>query len=185
MHKAQGAEYPVVVLPLVKDHFPMLRRAFLYTAVSRAKRLLVLVGSSELLAEAVRRPLAQKRRTAISSRIISEERADGVSRCRRTSSRTTPRPYCPLHSVKPANATSVVCPADTWRSSVALLTYLIASFGALIRAFRFSKNPHPFGFLAEARSLRAGEALTVVSAAPRALWVPCFVPKPLHVAAQR
>ena len=57
----------------------MLRRALLYTAVSRAKRLLVLVGSSELLAEAVRRPLAQKRRTAISSRIIADERADGVS----------------------------------------------------------------------------------------------------------
>ena len=37
VHKAQGAEYPVVVLPLVKDHFPMLRRALLYTAVSRAK----------------------------------------------------------------------------------------------------------------------------------------------------
>ena len=76
VHKAQGAEYPVVILPLVKDHFPMLRRALLYTAVSRAKRLLVLVGSSDLLADAVKRPLEQKRRTAIATRILNE-RADG------------------------------------------------------------------------------------------------------------
>ena len=108
VHKAQGAEYPVVVLPLVKDHFPMLRRALLYTAVSRAKRLLVLVGSSELLAEAVRRPLAQKRRTAISSRIIADERADGVSSLPAHVQQDYAAALLPASSPAPANATSVV-----------------------------------------------------------------------------
>ena len=108
VHKAQGAEYPVVVLPLVKDHFPMLRRALLYTAVSRAKRLLVLVGSSELLAEAVRRPLAQKRRTAISSRIIADERADGVASLPAHVQQDYAAALLPASSPAPANATSVV-----------------------------------------------------------------------------
>ena len=69
VHKAQGAEYPVVIMPLVRDHYPMLRRALLYTAVSRAKRLLVLVGSVALLDDAVRRPLAQERVTALDARV--------------------------------------------------------------------------------------------------------------------
>ena len=86
----------------------MLRRALLYTAVSRAKRLLVLVGSSELLAEAVRRPLAQKRRTAISSRIISEERADGVASLPAHVQQDYAAALSPASSPAPANATSVV-----------------------------------------------------------------------------
>lgn len=55
VHKAQGNEYPVVLLPIVADHFQMLRRALLYTAASRAKRLLVFVGNPTLLAQAILR----------------------------------------------------------------------------------------------------------------------------------
>jgi exodeoxyribonuclease V alpha subunit len=49
VHRSQGSEYPVVVIPLVTQHFMMLQRNLLYTAVTRAKRLLVLVGSQRAL----------------------------------------------------------------------------------------------------------------------------------------
>ncbi len=55
IHKAQGSEYPAVVIPLSMQHAPMLRRDLLYTALTRGKRLVVLVGSREALALAVRR----------------------------------------------------------------------------------------------------------------------------------
>ncbi len=55
IHKAQGSEYPAVVIPLSMQHAPMLRRDLLYTALTRAKRLVVLVGSHEALALAVGR----------------------------------------------------------------------------------------------------------------------------------
>ncbi len=59
VHKSQGSEFPAVVLPLLTQHYVMLQRNLLYTAMTRAKRLLVLVGSTKALAIAVRnnRPL--------------------------------------------------------------------------------------------------------------------------------
>jgi exodeoxyribonuclease V alpha subunit len=53
VHKAQGSEYPAVVLPLFTDHFPMLRRSVLYTAMTRARKLLIVVGQKRALALAV------------------------------------------------------------------------------------------------------------------------------------
>ena len=49
VHKAQGSEYPVVVMPIVPEHRWLLQRHLLYTAVTRAKRLLVLIGQRDLL----------------------------------------------------------------------------------------------------------------------------------------
>jgi len=54
IHKAQGSEYPVVVIPLATQHYPMLARNLLYTGVTRGKRLVVIVGSRKALAMAVR-----------------------------------------------------------------------------------------------------------------------------------
>ena len=54
VHKSQGSEYPAVVLPLHTQHFVMLQRNLLYTAVTRGKRLVVLVGTRKALALAVR-----------------------------------------------------------------------------------------------------------------------------------
>ena len=54
VHKAQGSEYPAVVLPLTTQHFPMLRRKLVYTGVTRGKRLVVVVGQRKALAIAVR-----------------------------------------------------------------------------------------------------------------------------------
>lgn len=54
VHKSQGSEYPAVVVPLTTQHFPMLKRNLVYTAVTRGKRLVVLVGQTRALALAVR-----------------------------------------------------------------------------------------------------------------------------------
>jgi exodeoxyribonuclease V alpha subunit len=53
IHKAQGSEYPAVVIPLTLQHAPMLRRKLLYTGVTRGSRLVVLLGSRHALAQAV------------------------------------------------------------------------------------------------------------------------------------
>ena len=53
--RARAAEYPAVVIPLHTQHFMMLQRNLLYTAITRGKKLVVLVGSSKALAMAVQR----------------------------------------------------------------------------------------------------------------------------------
>jgi exodeoxyribonuclease V alpha subunit len=54
IHKSQGSEYPAVVVPLTTQHYPMLQRNLLYTAVTRGKRLVVIVGQKKAMAIAVR-----------------------------------------------------------------------------------------------------------------------------------
>jgi exodeoxyribonuclease V alpha subunit len=54
IHKSQGCEYPVVVIPVMTQHFTMLQRNLLYTGVTRGKRLVVLVGQKKAVAIAVR-----------------------------------------------------------------------------------------------------------------------------------
>ena len=61
IHKAQGSEYPVVVIPLMTQHYAMLARNLLYTGVTRGKRLVVLVGQRKALAMAVRNAGARRR----------------------------------------------------------------------------------------------------------------------------
>ena len=61
IHKAQGSEYPVVVIPLMTQHYAMLARNLLYTGVTRGKRLVVLVGQRRALAMAVRNSGARRR----------------------------------------------------------------------------------------------------------------------------
>jgi len=61
IHKAQGSEYPAVVIPLATQHYAMLARNLLYTGVTRGKRLVVLVGSRKALSMAVRNAGARRR----------------------------------------------------------------------------------------------------------------------------
>ena len=65
VHKAQGAEFPAVVVPVVTQHYMMLQRNLLYTAVSRARRLCVLVGQKKAIALAVKNERARQRHTAL------------------------------------------------------------------------------------------------------------------------
>jgi exodeoxyribonuclease V alpha subunit len=69
IHRAQGSEYPCVVVPLVMGAWLMLQRNLLYTAVTRAKRIVVLVGSRRALAKAVRTQGAGRRYTALAERL--------------------------------------------------------------------------------------------------------------------
>jgi len=69
VHKAQGSEYPCVVLPLLTQHYLMLQRNLLYTAVTRAKKLVVIVGSRKALAMAVKNNKVAKRYSALDVRL--------------------------------------------------------------------------------------------------------------------
>jgi exodeoxyribonuclease V alpha subunit len=69
VHKSQGSEYPCVVIPLHTQHFMMLQRNLLYTAVTRGKRLVILVGTKKALGLAVRRQDTRQRYTALAHRL--------------------------------------------------------------------------------------------------------------------
>jgi exodeoxyribonuclease V alpha subunit len=69
VHRSQGSEYPCVVVPLTPNAWLMLQRNLLYTAVSRATRLVVLVGSRRALAKAIRTAGAGHRYTALDERL--------------------------------------------------------------------------------------------------------------------
>ncbi|MBX7137333.1 MAG: ATP-dependent RecD-like DNA helicase [Oligoflexia bacterium] len=69
VHRSQGSEMPCVVLALNESHYNLLERQLLYTAVTRAKRLLVIVGSRRALAIATRRMESKKRGTMLRTRI--------------------------------------------------------------------------------------------------------------------
>ncbi|HVA92492.1 MAG TPA: ATP-binding domain-containing protein, partial [Chloroflexota bacterium] len=69
IHRSQGSEYLCVVIPLTTSSWLMLQRNLLYTAVTRAKRLVVLVGSKRALAKAVRTEGAGRRHTALAGRL--------------------------------------------------------------------------------------------------------------------
>jgi exodeoxyribonuclease V alpha subunit len=69
IHRSQGSEYPAVVIPLTTSSWMMLQRNLLYTAITRAKKLAVLVGSRRALAVAVRTTGAGRRHTALAYRL--------------------------------------------------------------------------------------------------------------------
>jgi len=69
VHKSQGSEYPVVVLPLHTQHYPMLQRNLLYTGLTRAQRLAVIVGSRKALSIAVRNATVRARNSHLAWRL--------------------------------------------------------------------------------------------------------------------
>lgn len=71
VHKSQGSEYPAVVLLLLPQHFLLLQRNLLYTASTRAKRLLVLLGSKKAVAMAIKNDQVKKRYSQLASRIAN------------------------------------------------------------------------------------------------------------------
>lgn len=71
IHKAQGSEYPCVVVPLHTQHYVMLQRNLLYTAITRGKRLVILVGTKRALAIAVRNAHVSARFTRLAERLRS------------------------------------------------------------------------------------------------------------------
>jgi exodeoxyribonuclease V alpha subunit len=70
VHKAQGSEYPVVILPVLMQHYRLLQRNLIYTAVTRGRELVVLVGSRKALAIAVRNNKTAFRYTCLRQRLM-------------------------------------------------------------------------------------------------------------------
>ena len=69
IHKAQGSEYPIVVMPVLMNHYVMLQRNLIYTGITRAKNVLVIVGTRKALSYAVRNVTVTKRNTFLKERL--------------------------------------------------------------------------------------------------------------------
>ncbi len=72
IHKSQGSEYPAVVILITTQHFKLLQRNLLYTAITRGKKLVCLVGSRKAVGMAIRNNEIQQRRTSLRERIKQE-----------------------------------------------------------------------------------------------------------------
>jgi exodeoxyribonuclease V alpha subunit len=71
IHKSQGSEFPVVVIPLAMQHYLLLQRNLVYTAITRGRRMVVLVGQKRPLATAVRNDHIGERFSALYHRLLS------------------------------------------------------------------------------------------------------------------
>ncbi len=80
VHKSQGSEYRAVVLPILTQHYMLLQRNLLYTAVTRAKQLVVIVGSKKAIGMAVRNNKIAQRNTRLAERLKAENDASNVKR---------------------------------------------------------------------------------------------------------
>jgi len=69
IHKAQGSEFPAVVIPMLTQHYLMLQRNLLYTAITRAKQLCVLVGTRKAIGIAVRNATVAQRWSGLAARL--------------------------------------------------------------------------------------------------------------------
>ncbi|BCL84313.1 ATP-dependent RecD-like DNA helicase [Ktedonobacteria bacterium brp13] len=76
VHKSQGSEYPVIIVPLVHEHRMLLQRNLLYTAITRAKRFCVLVGQPSALEHAVRNDRVALRNTGLAERLLTMSRSE-------------------------------------------------------------------------------------------------------------
>jgi exodeoxyribonuclease V alpha subunit len=70
VHKSQGSEYPIVVAPLSTQHYMMLQRNLLYTCITRAKKIFILVGTKKAAYMAIRNNKIAKRNTMLAERMV-------------------------------------------------------------------------------------------------------------------
>ena len=73
IHKSQGSEFPVVVMPVTMKHFVMLQRNLIYTGITRAKKICVLVGTTKALAYAIKQNTVSKRNTKLKERLNEKQ----------------------------------------------------------------------------------------------------------------
>jgi exodeoxyribonuclease V alpha subunit len=71
VHKSQGSEYPAVILPLLTQHFAMLQRNLLYTAITRGKKLVILIGTQKALAIALKNDKPRQRLSSLANRLMT------------------------------------------------------------------------------------------------------------------
>lgn len=77
IHKSQGSEFPAVVMPILNQHFVMLRRNLLYTGMTRAKKLLILIGSRKAVEMAVRDARVRPRYSNLAARLAGLKKSSG------------------------------------------------------------------------------------------------------------
>ena len=70
VHKSQGSEYPAVIVPIMTQHFIMLQRNLLYTAMTRGKKLVVLIGTQKSLSLALNNAKPQQRLSRLAERLM-------------------------------------------------------------------------------------------------------------------
>jgi exodeoxyribonuclease V alpha subunit len=75
IHKSQGSEFPIVILPVVKSYYRMLRRNLLYTAITRSKEFLILCGEESAFRMGVEREDDQKRKTTLYDKLVENKEA--------------------------------------------------------------------------------------------------------------
>jgi len=74
LHKSQGSEYPVVVIPISTQHYMILKRNLIYTGITRGKKLVVLVGQKKALAMAVKGKQVERRWSKLKERLSATGR---------------------------------------------------------------------------------------------------------------
>ncbi len=75
IHKSQGSEYPAVIIPIFMQHFTLLQRNLIYTAITRAKKLCVLIGQPKAIAMAIKNNKGLERTTFLQHYLTSDLRA--------------------------------------------------------------------------------------------------------------
>ena len=70
IHKSQGSEFPVVIMPVSTAHYIMLQRNLIYTGITRAKKLCVLIGTKNALGVAIQNNTVPKRNSLLKERMI-------------------------------------------------------------------------------------------------------------------
>ena len=72
VHKSQGSEFPIVILPIVKSYYRMLQRNLIYTAITRSKRFLIICGEEEAFRQGIIRADEQTRQTTLAEKLMTE-----------------------------------------------------------------------------------------------------------------
>ncbi|WP_010173825.1 ATP-dependent RecD-like DNA helicase [Bacillus coahuilensis] len=80
IHKSQGSEFPIVILPVVRSYYRMLRRNLLYTAITRSKNFLILVGEEDAFRQGIERVDDVKRRTTLMEKLMEVEHSENSAR---------------------------------------------------------------------------------------------------------
>ena len=78
VHKSQGSEYDAVILPVITQHFLLLQRNLIYTAVTRAKKLVMMVGSKKALFMAIGNDKTSRRYTLLAARLVASRSGPGI-----------------------------------------------------------------------------------------------------------
>jgi len=71
VHKSQGSEYPAVIIPIMMQHFVLLQRNLLYTAITRGRKLVVIIGSRKALLTALNNDSPQRRLSRLADRLAT------------------------------------------------------------------------------------------------------------------